>query len=252
MPKVTSTNALLDWARALYASELVLLRASKKALLVGMPDLEHEGARERFFVWSLTPTGKKVRWEIEGALDTDAELTLEAAPDVEARVALRVRSGGVALLVCDGITVEARPAVLRKARPRPWQSSFTMWSDDAEATVARLLALLALDSLAPIGKKKAATKTWGLSELEERSAGAWSARSGSREVVAISPVFRCGDPGWTLEVQRRDASDAEWDRAWTLPLRLPVTEIRSRTVHTDPRGWSAIAWRTGALASPVD
>ena len=84
-----------------------------------MPDLEHEGAREHFFVWSLTPTGKKVRWEIEGTLDTDAELMLEAAADVEARVALRERSGGVALLELDSLVPIGKKRAATKTRCTP-------------------------------------------------------------------------------------------------------------------------------------
>lgn len=247
MPTLTSTRAFVDWAHDAYLSELVLLKGSKKVSLVGMRDTAHEGVRERFFVWSFVPTGKKVRWEVEGALDTDAELTFEVAADVDAKVALRFRAGGVALLACDAIEVTEQPAKLRKARPRPWQSSFTVWSDDTEVTVARLLTLLGLDALAPLQKKKTAGKTWTLASLEEREAGAWVARREGRDIVLVAPVFRCGEPGWTLELQRGDAAtDDDWDRAWRLPLELPVKEVRSRTVHTDARGWSLWAWRTGA------
>ncbi len=106
-----------------------------------------------------------------------------------------------------------------------------------------------LDSLARVGTKKATPKSWTLASLEERDVGAWSARRGAREVVLISPVFRCGEPGWTLEVQRADAAtDDDWDRAWRLPLELPVKEIQSRTLHTDARGWSSFPWRAGATA----
>jgi hypothetical protein len=247
MPKLTSTRAFLDWAHDVYLSEPVLMKASKKAVVVGMRDLDHAGARERFFVWSFTPFGKKVRWELEGTLDTDAEVTFEIATDVDAKVALRFRAGGVALLACDAIEVKEEPAKLRKARPRPWQSSFTVWSDDTAVTVARLLALLGLDALATIGKKKAAAKSWTLASLEEREGGAWVAKRGGHDVVLMTPVFRCGEPGWTLELQRGEAAtDDDWDRAWRLPLELPVKEVRSRTVHTDARGWSLWAWRTGA------
>ncbi|MGE0784303.1 MAG: hypothetical protein AB7S26_01345 [Sandaracinaceae bacterium] len=248
--RLTSTDAFVEWAEREYLTELVLVRASKRGVRVGMRDLEHSGAGERFFVWSFVQRGAR-RWEVEGALDRDVELTFERADDVEANVALRFRAGGVALLACDALDVEALPPIVRRAKPRPWQSDFTMWSHDTELTVGQLLALLGLPKLVSYeGPTKVAAPEWKLAELRSRSHRAWYAADGDRGVLSVAPVHRGREPGWTIGIQRRRAAtDAEWDRAWRLPLALPVYEILSRTVRTDPAGWAKLEWRAAMVTT---
>lgn len=250
-----STDAFVDWAHEVYLSELVLVKATKKAVLVGMRDLEYEGERDRFRVWSLAPVGTNVRWEVEGKLDTDAELTFERADDVaaDAKVALRFSAGGTAFLAADAIEAKEEPPKLRRATPRAWQSTFTMWSDDTEITVARLLELVGLPSLRSWDDPpKLADPGWTLASLRDRSHRAWCAIDGQRDCVGVSPIFRGpASPGWTLGIQRRaTATDAEWDRAWKLPTLLPVIEIRSRTLQANPATWAKLDWRR-AVASKL-
>lgn len=244
MPTFETTEALVTWMEDVYLSELVLLKKpTKKGFVVGMPDLDHEGAKDRFFVWSFAPKGVST-WQLSGELGTDCELTFDRAPEVKAPVALRLHAGGTLVVGCASIEVKDEPPKLRKARPRAWQNSFTMWSDDTTTTVGQLLGLLGLPSLRSFGEPSTiALPDWTLAELRDRSHRAWCAVDGERWAISVGPVFR-HEPGWTLGIQRREtATDDEWDRAWKLPTLLPTLDIRSRTLHTDAAGWAKLDWR---------
>lgn len=244
MTLLGSTDALVDWMQDVYLSELVLLSASKRKLVVGMRDLDYAGARDRFLSWSFTPQ-PPVTWVVDGELDDDAELTFARVAGADAPVAITLHAGGSAVLTCAGLVVDEGPPRLRKARPRPWQHDFAMAHADVRATVGQLLAHLALPTLASFGEPRVVAEPgWLLASLHGRWHRAFCAMDGARESVAITPIFR-GDPGWTLGVQRcRGATDAEWGRAWQLPHVLGAAQVRSRTfVTSDAAAWAKLDWR---------
>ncbi len=249
MVLLRSTDALVDWMQDVYLSELVLLAASKRRIVVGMRDLDYAGARDRFRVWALTPQ-PPVTWVVDGELDDDAELTFARVAGCDAPVAIALNAGGRAVLTCAAIAADEQPPKLRKARPRPWQHDFTMEHADARATVGELLAHLGLPTLASFGEPRVvAAPGWSLASLRDRSHRAFCAMAGAREVVAITPIFR-GEPGWTLGVQRRrGATDDEWDRAWRLPGVLGAGPVRSRTFVGDAAAWTTLDWRRGVAGT---
>lgn len=258
MPILRTTAELVAWMEDLYLSELVLLSAKpapKKrvpdevVVVLGMPDLDHEGARDRFLAFELVATAVE-RWEADGRLDTDHELTLTLADDAAAPIAVRFHAGATALLACGQVVAEEREPVLRRARPRPWQHQFTMWSDDTTTTGADLLALL---QLGPEVRLESCDEPplrgeleWPLASLHRRTPRAWRIMAGERMLLVTAFQFRGSDPGFTLCVQREEADDALWDRVWALPGSLGVQQVSSRTLRTDPAGWARMPWQRGA------
>jgi hypothetical protein len=221
-------------------------------LELGLPDLDYEGERERFLVWSLVATGV-TRWESTGKLDTQVELTFTLAPDVDAPVALRVHAEATAVLAGASVTTHELEPRLRKARPLPWQHSFHMDSGpDAERTVGQLLDALGLAdprmvSLDPT--PVTAERAWTLSSLRQRAHRTFELFDGTRAIAYIGPRFPRGS--WALSVQRLPgATDDEWTRLWGLPLPLGAGEVSSRMLRTDADAWCAFDWRRGAKQPP--
>lgn len=261
MTLIRTTAALVAWMEELYLSEFVLLAARPAprspapkrppaglTIELGLPDHEYEGARDRFRVFELAASSV-LRWELEGKLDKEAELTVEAAPEVDAPIALRLRAGGTALLACGAIEAAEGEAILRKARPRPWQHDFTIWTKHETATVADLLRLAQAGPSAALCSfdepPLRADPTWTLASLRDRSARAFRLIDGARELASFSPIFR-HEPGLTLGVQRHDADDEQWERLWRLPSGMPAEEVSSRTLRVTPEGWARWSWRQGA------
>jgi hypothetical protein len=261
---LTTTEAFVAWMEDLYLSELVLLsckpapkavaprRAPARVTLeLGLRDHEHEGARDRFFVWSLVATGV-TRWVLEPSadhptLESDAELTFPPTDDVAAPITLRLRAGAGAVLACTAIeTSEAAPR-FRKARPRAWQRNFTMWMSSVSETVDDVLCelgdevtLMSYDDV-PI----LAQRSWLLSGLDDRTPRAWRILRGDRHIASLSLVFR-HQPGATSSLQRADATDDEWDILWSLPVRFDAERVMSRTLDTTGAAWARVDWRKGA------
>jgi len=259
VPTFATTDELFAWMESEYLSELRLLSCSPQPkattkkpparvdLVLGLPDLEYQGAKDRYFTFSLRASGV-ARWE--GAIEGDGELTVEAAGDADAPIAIRLQTGSSALLTCASVDVAKGKPKLLAPRPRPWQSSFHLECSSDDVTVATLHELLEMPALTMVHYDDPSAVTpreWTLASLtKQRLRPVFAFLVDGRHVGTAAFGFWRG-PGFSLHVQRTpDTTDPEWDRLWTLPTKLGATRASSRTLATDGAAWASVDWRTGA------
>jgi hypothetical protein len=260
VPTFATTDELFVWMEHEYLSELRLLSCSPKPkptttkkspahvdLVLGLPDLEYQGAKDRYFTFSLRASGI-ARWE--GAIEGDGELTVEAAHDADAPIAIHLRTGSSALLTCASVEVAMGKPKLLAPRPRPWQSSFHLECSSDDVTVATLHERLEIPALTMVHYDDPSAVTpheWTLASLTKRRLRPVFAFLVEERHIGTAAFGFWSGPGFALDVQRTpETTDREWDRLWALPARLGATRASSRTLATDGAAWAHVDWRAGA------